>query len=715
MCSENWKSDLGCLLKPRTIAVIGATEKVGPGRNTIYNLQHMGFDGIIYPINPTRDNVFGLKCYKQLQTLPEIPDLVVISLPAEKVIDSLRDCQMFGVKAVMVYTSGFAEAGADGMELQKKLIDICEASEIRLCGPNCLGHMNVPDRTGAYSASVPVDLNAGQIAIISQSGSMAIAMLQSLKNLGVNHVISYGNQAVIELSDYIMYLANDPKTHIIVTFIEGIQNGQKFLDSVRECHRRGKTIIVLKTGKSEISKKAVRAHTAAMAGSDEVFNAALEENYVLKVEDLDEMLQTVTLLLRSKKTTSDGVFLITISGGQIGMIADIASSIGINFQQFANETVEKLKRIIPSYLQVVNPIDVGRVGSDNYAEYLEVLRICSEDPGCGLILVSQDAPAGVGPSTIDHYCRVVRAVVEFHQENRRVPIVVFSNHSGQYCHDIVDGLLEANVPYLQGTRESIKAVHHLISSSLEKIEAITLHDAVPLAIWDNIDQKMSELVNSTDKKFLGEKEGKELLSLLGIPVVRPILCKNENDIAIAAKKLGYPLVMKIESPDIIHKTDVGGVMVGLNSLAIVEKAFTDMIHQVQNKMPNAKIEGVTLQEMITEGIDLIIGSHEDTQFGHVLVYGLGGIYVEALKDSSLGLIPITKEKAHKMIRNSKSWPLLGEIRGRTALDVEQIENVMMRLSLFVDRYKNKISAIDINPVRIGISGIYVLDALIMLK
>lgn len=715
MYLENWKSDLDCLLKPRTIAVIGATEKVGPGRNTIYNLQHMGFDGVVYPINPTRDNVFGLKCYKQLQALPEIPDLVVISLPAEKVIDSLRDCQMFGVKAVMVYTSGFAESSAEGVKLQKELVAICEVSKIRLCGPNCLGHMNVLDRTGAYSASVPVDLNAGRVAIISQSGSMAIAMLQSLKDLGVNHVISYGNQAVIELSDYIMYLANDPQTNIIVTFIEGIQNGQKFLDSVRECHRRGKIVIALKTGKSEISKKAVRAHTAAMAGSDEVFNAALEENHVLKVEDLDEMLQTVTLLLLSKKATADGVFLITISGGQIGMIADIASTIGINFQQFADETVKKLKRIIPPYLQIVNPIDVGRVGSDNYAEYLEVLRICSEDPHCGLILVSQDAPAGVGPSTIDHYCRVVRAVVEFHQENRGVPIVVFSNHSGQYCHDIVDGLLEANVPYLQGTRESIKAVHHLINCSLEKNKTSTLSDCVPSEIWNLVDLKMLELANSTDKKFLGEKEGKELFALLGIPAVHPILCKNENDIERATKELGYPLVMKIESQDIMHKTDVGGVMVGLNSIEIVKKAFSDMIHRVQSKTPNAKIEGVTLQEMVPEGVDLIIGSHEDAQFGHVLVYGLGGIYVEALKDSSLGLIPITKEKAHKMIQNSKSWPLLGEIRGRAALDVDQIENLMMRLSLFVDRYKNQISAIDINPVRIGTFGVYVLDTLIMLK
>ena len=713
--AQNWKSDLDCLLKPRTIAVVGATEKVGPGRNTVYNLLHMNFTGTVYPINPRRDEVFGLKCYKSLQDLPEKPDLAVISLPAEMVVGMLEDCRKEGIKAVMVYTSGFAEAGSDGVSMQDRLVEICEAGEMRLCGPNCLGHLNVPDRTGAYSASIPTDMVGGKIAVVSQSGSMAIAMLQSFKGLGVSHVISYGNQAVIELSDYLLYLADDPGTQVIVTFIEGVKDGQRFLDSVRECRRRGKAVIALKTGKSEISKKAVRAHTAAMAGADDVFEAALEEGGVLKVEDLDEMLQTATLLLKSGKAASGGVFLVTISGGQIGMIADIASTIGIDFPAYGEKTVEKLKTIIPPYLQIVNPIDVGRVGSDDYAEYAEVLRICSDDPACGLVLVSQDAPAGVGPSTIDHYSKVVRAAVEVHNEKRKAPLVVFSNHSGPYCPDIVNGLFEAGVPYLQGTRESLKAVRHLIRHSLDRVEPLEPSALVSPDAWEKVERKFDELCAGGAKNFLGEKEGKELLSLLGAPVVEQILCRDGEEAERAAKKLGFPLVMKIESPDIAHKTDVGGVVLGLDSPEKVRRAFGEVVARVKEKMPEAKIDGVTLQIMVPEGIDLIVGTHEDPQFGPVLVYGLGGVYVEIFKDSSLGLIPVSRPGARRMIRSSKSWPLLGEVRGRPALDTAPLEDLMLRLSEFAYRFKDRISAVDLNPVRIGTSGLYVLDALMVLK
>ncbi|MDR1730730.1 MAG: acetate--CoA ligase family protein [Synergistaceae bacterium] len=708
---QTWKKELDGLLKPETIAVVGATEKVGPGRNTVYNLLHMDFKGTVYPVNPKRDEVFGLKCYKSLRELPAKPDLVAIALPAERVLDSLKECGDLGIRAVMAYTSGFAETGEQGAELQRGMTEICEKHEIRLCGPNCLGHLNVRLHTGAYSASIPPEMTSGGIAVISQSGSMAIAMLQYFKNLGLSHVISCGNQAVLELSDYLLYLSEDPETKVIVTFIEGVKDGRRFLDSVRECKRGGKAVVALKTGKSEVSRQAVRAHTAAIAGEDSVFDEALAEAGVIRVDDFDEMLQVTTLLLNAPKMRAKGVTMTTISGGQIGMIADLASTMGLEFMTFSDATVEGLKEIIPPFLKIVNPIDVGPVGSSNYEDYARVLKICARDPECGLILVSQDAPAGLGPSTISHYTKVVHAVCEVFREG--VPVVMFSNHSGPFCPEILKELFETGVPYLQGTRETIKAVCGLIRHSFDEDAPLEEARFVPEADWNALEKKLDEL--SRGKNFLGEKEGKELMSLLGIPVAEQIFCADESALEPAAAKLGFPIVMKIESPDIAHKTDAGGVALGLESVPALKKAREEMLRNVAKKLPNAKLEGVTLQKMIPDGVDLIVGTHEDPQFGPVLVYGPGGIYVEVFRDSSLGLIPVDRKKVKEMIAKSKSRPLLGEMRGRAAFDTAPLEDLMLRLSEFAYRFREKISATDLNPVRIGSSGVCVLDALIILK
>ncbi|MDR2527882.1 MAG: acetate--CoA ligase family protein [Synergistaceae bacterium] len=707
---RNWKKNLDDLLKPKTIAVLGATEKVGPGRNTVYNLLHMNFNGTVYPINPQRDTVFGLQCYPSLRVLPEKPALAVISLPAGRVVDALRECGEIGIGAVTVYSSGFAESNEEGLETQRKLTEICEEKEIRLCGPNCLGHLNVTEHTGAWSGSIPREMSAGKVAVVSQSGSMAIAMLQYFKGLGVNHVISCGNQAVLDLSDYFMYLSEDEDTKVITAFIEGIDDGGRFIQAINTCRRRGKVIVALKTGKSEVSKQAVKAHTAAMAGSDEVFEEALSEGGVLKVDDFDEMLQTTTLLLKSPKMASKGVALVTISGGQIGMIADIASATGLDFITFDNSTVEKLKTVIPPYLKIVNPIDVGPVGSDNHEDYAKVLRASSEDPACGLVLVSQDAPAGLGPSTIEHYTKVAHAVSECFKDG--VPVVMFSNHSGTACPEILQELFDTGAPYLQGTRESLKAVLQLRRHSFER-ESQPAPSLIAHSTWASIEEKLEEF--SAGAKFLGEKEGKELMSMLGIPVTEPRFCKNEEALRDALSELGFPVVMKIESKEIAHKTDVGGVILNLNSEAEVRKAYAEMIAAMGKNLPKTRIDGVSLQKMAPNGIDLILGTHEDPQFGPVLVYGLGGVYVEVFKDSSLGLIPINREKAREIIEKSKSYPLLKEVRGRPAFDLAPLEDLMLRVSEFAYHFKGRISSIDLNPVRIGASGVCVLDALLILR
>jgi acyl-CoA synthetase (NDP forming) len=613
-----------------------------------------------------------------------------------------------------VYTSGFSEVNSDGAELQQDLLKICASGKIRLCGPNCLGHLNVISNTGAYSASLPVGMKPGKVALLSQSGSMVIAMVQSLKDLGLSHIISIGNQAVLEMSDYLAYLSDDPDTQVIAAFIEGVRDGKRFMQSAEECRRKGKAIIALKVGTSELGQEAISAHTAAIAGTDAVFREACRESGILQVGDLDEMLQTATLLTKSQKIRSEGVMLVTISGGQIGLIADIAAERNIKFPAFAEETVEKLKPLIPPYLRIRNPLDVAGVGSDDYTKYADILRACASDPSAGIVLVSQDAPAGVGPSAIDHYGKITQATTEVFLE-KKVPVVLFSNHSTPSCPEIVKDMIDSGVPYLQGTRESLSAVSHLICYGMDgeqkkETSAWTESLKYPFS-WGVVEKRMDEL--SKDKKFLGEKEGKEILSMLGIPVAEQIVCKNEDELLLAAVKIGYPLVMKIESPDIAHKTEVEGVALGLRDEREVRSARETMLQIVRERRPEARIEGVTLQKMVPDGVDLIIGMHKDSQFGPVLACGLGGIYVEVFKDSSLGLIPLNSQKALEMVRNSKSYALLKGARGRVALDERLLVDVMLRISGFVEHFADRISAIDINPVRLNLSGMCVLDTLIL--
>jgi len=367
-----WKTELENLLSPKNIAVVGATEKIGPGRNVIYNLLHMDFKGQIFAVNPRRDQVFGLKCYNSLKDLPYVPDAVAIAVPAGLVLNAVKECAELGITACTILTSGFGEIGSQGMKLQEEITAVAEGAGIKLCGPNCLGHLDLNNQTGIYSASIPPGAKAGQVAVVSQSGSMAIAMFQAFKDLGVGHVISYGNQAVLDLSDYLYYLSNDPNTRIITTFIEGIKDGRKFIDSVKECRKKGKAIVALKIGKSAISQQIALAHTASIVGSHAIYEEVFSQGKVLEVSDIDEMLQTVTALVKTPPIKHKGIMLVAISGGQCGLIGDISSQYGLEFPDIQESTKQKIAQIVPSYINIRNPLDVSGVGSDNHEDYANV-------------------------------------------------------------------------------------------------------------------------------------------------------------------------------------------------------------------------------------------------------------------------------------------------------------------------------------------------------
>lgn len=714
MNDKNWKTELSQLLSPKKIAVVGATEKIGPARNTIKCLLDIGFEGDIYPIHPRYEQVFGIDCYKNLFELPEKPDLVIVAVRAELVVDIIKQCEQLGINAVTIYSSGFSEVGPEGKKLQDEIAEIANRAKIRICGPNCLGHLDVINKTGAYSASVFKDTKPGGIAIISQSGSMAISMYQAFKNLGVSHIISYGNQAVLDLSDYLFYLSNDPNTKVITTFIEGVNDGERFIMAAKECRKNKKPIIALKIGKSEISKKIAISHTAAIVGSHKVYAEVFKETGILQVEDIDEMLQTVTALIKTPPLEKNGVAIVAISGGQCGIVGDISEKIGLNLVEFSPNTKNEIEKIVPPYVNVSNPLDVSLVGSDNYKDYADVLRCCLEDENVGIVAVMQDAPLGAGYSTVDHYSKIAKAVIEVFKETSK-PIILFTNHSTPYEPKIMEGLIDLGVPFLQGTKEALLSIKHLIdhyvvNKDIDKEVIDKELDIESAYNWNQIRNMLLE--HKRNKQCLGERESKELLSALNIPVTNDILCKSVNDVRESLKKFTGKVALKIDSPDIHHKTDVGGVVLGLRSEDEVVNSYTQILEAVRNNKPKARINGVIMQEMVPDGVDLIIGAKKDEQFGPIVAFGLGGIYAEVFCDSSIGLVPFGREKAREMIRTSKSYRLLKEVRGRKALDIELIVNILISISLLMKNCGDLIEEIDLNPVRIGVFGVKVLDALI---
>ncbi|MDO4581302.1 MAG: acetate--CoA ligase family protein [Bacillota bacterium] len=710
--AEKWRTDLKSLLAPQIIAVVGATEKPSASQEAIRALLDMGFTGRLYPINPKYPSIFGLPCYPSLKDLPETPEMVTICLPAHAVNGVLEQMGEIGCHAATVFASGFSEAGPEGAELQRQMTEIAEAHQINICGPNCLGHIDRINRTGSYYASYPTQCKEGSIAVVSQSGSMAIAMFQCLYNLGISHVISYGNQAVTTLPDYLYYLADDPHTRVITTFIEGVNNGAAFRDAVDYCRAKNKAIVAIKIGKSAISQRVALAHTAALVGSNAVYESLFTEHGIMEVSDMDEMVQTVIAIVKSKPITCSGRKVVTmaVSGGQCGIIGDIAEEIGLPMGALSAQTTKNIEAIVPDYITVKNPLDVGILGQKDYREYRDVLRHLANDPEIGLIAVSQDAPNDL----VEFYPNVIQAIAEVSRDANK-PIITFTNHSSPANPGVMQQLLDENLPLLQGTREALVAIKHLLTFNTPPVQQVNaVQEPCCTAVnWAQVSQFLKEAAEA--QTSLSERESKDILRLLDIPVTADIICRSEEEVATAWKRIKGKAALKIVSPDILHKTDVGGVVLDIGDEATLVASYLNMLETVKQKSPTAKIDGVSVQEMAPEGVDLIIGMNRDPQFGPVIVFGLGGIYVEVFKDSSLSLLPLSRAKARQMIINSRSYRLMGEVRGRAALDIEPLVDILLKIAALTEYHGDMIREIDLNPVRIGSFGTMVLDALFVLN
>ena len=704
--------DLSPLLSPEAIAVVGASERHGSaGRLVLENLRNLEYQGAVYPVHPKYKEVLGFPCYPDLNSLPGPVDSVAVLLAAEKVLSTLETVVEVGAQAAWVLASGFAEAGPEGRARQAELTRFAEETGLMVCGPNCIGVANLMDRVATYSVALSLATRAGGVSAVVQSGALCLGLANAAR-FGFRYLISSGNEAVLDNADYIGYLTNDPHTQVIIAFLEGIRSPQKFVAAAQAAAEVSKPILLVKVGRSETARRAVQAHTGSLAGSDAVCDAVFRRLGVMRLDTLDELVETAELFLTCPPPAGEGIGFLSLSGGQIGLVADLAQDLGLEFPAFSEEAQQALTEILPPYSPIANPLDAWGSG-DLERTYPACVKVVSREEDIHLLAVSRDTPPEVAPREVKQSLAVAKAAVQAAQETGK-PVLFFSNLSTGFQQEVKKVLDEGGVPYLQGTRETLRAIQAFM-----RYASFRRHMREPIAAGCPSPADLPDWRRKLQglRGTLSEVEGRRLLAAYGIPGPREAVVATAEEAVEAAQCIGYPVILKILSPDIQHKTEIGGVRVGLEDEAAVVTAFREVMEAARRHHSQARLEGAVIQEMAPAGaVEVILGVLQDPDFGPVVVFGSGGVLVELLRDSSLRLPPLSHEEALKMIYETRGRRLLQGFRGRPPADIDALADALVRLSQLAVDLGDLVAALDINPLMVlprG-QGVRAVDALVEL-
>jgi acetate---CoA ligase (ADP-forming) len=697
---------LAPLLTPRCVAIVGASPRESTlGNNVVMNLRRFGYAGRILPMHPSAREVAGLPAYRCFAELPEPAECAVLALPADKIVATLEEGVSHGLRAAVVFASGFAELGDEGRARQRKLQALCARTGLVLCGPNCLGLVNVHQRVSLYSSAVPEGMRDGGLAVVSHSGSACIA-LSTLGRFGLSFLVSVGNAAVLDLPDYLEYLATDSETRVAALFIEELRDPVAFAQSMQAMHNAGKPVIALKVGRSVKGAAASAAHTGSLAGSWEAYQAYFRRHGVIAVDDFDELAEAVELSLKIRSPPQgNGVAMIAVSGGEASLVADLAERAGVELPELSPETVARLRTVLPAFANIGNPLDTTDRGVyDAENVYSGSIRALAEDPSVSLVAVVQDCSPGLSQRGANNYRRIAQTVADVAREMSK-PVVFFNTAAGGLHRHVIEPLAGSDVAVLQGARASLLAINRLLAYA-RYAPAGQPQVPAPNSNWR---QRLASAEPFT------ERESKAFLAAHGIPVTREICAGDAAAAVRAAAEIGYPVVLKIDSPDLPHKTEVGGVRVGLADARAVEAAFDEIMTAARRHAPAAQLHGVLVQQMVSGGIELIAGLSPQEPFGMGILAGGGGVLVELMRDTALDLCPIDNAQAHALLARTRSRQLVQGFRGRPAGDVEAFAALLARLSLIGASYADLLDAVDLNPVAVlppG-QGALVLDALVI--
>ncbi len=700
-------NNLDSIFRPERIALIGVS--INPNSvsgKVLTNLIGSGFKGVIYPVNRTSEAVMGISCFNSLDSLPRKPDLAVICCAAPEVPEWVSECGESGINGIIIMSAGFRETGAEGLKLENEIREIKKRySDMRIIGPNCLGII-IPELNLnlSFAPSLP---SRGNIAFISQSGALCTSVLDRAKEekIGFSFFISLGNAIDVDFGHLIDYLGADESTRFIILYIESISNARNFMSAAR-AFARTKPVIVYKAGRFPESAAVAASHTGALASEDNIYDAAFQRTGITRVYDIGEIFDCAALIGRNKIPSGDRLAIVTNAGGPGVMATDTLIAEGGTLARLGEDTLEKLNASLPTIWSHGNPVDV--IGDDRYKRLTKSASIVLEDKNVDALLVI------LTPQAMTNVTAAAKAIGELQAATKK-PILA-SWLGGEQMKEGVRILNDNNVATYATPEQAVGAFMTLVEYSRNlKILYETPRD-IPLEFTFNRDEirKIFSPVLNEESRTLSEQKSKELLNAYGIPVSMPQLAQSPGEAIKISNEIGYPVVFKIFSPDITHKSDAGGVILNIRNESQAKSSYEQIIENIKKSEPGAEFEGITVQPMVnmTGSIEMILGIKRDPVFGTVILTGAGGITAELFRDNSLGFPPLNERLARRMLEQLKIWPLLKGYRGSNPADTDKLLEVMIRLSYLAADYP-EIKELDINPLLVAADGLVAVDARIV--
>ena len=695
--------NLNKLLKPTSVAVIGASEKEGFGGDVCRNiLSYVEDRSHVYFIHPKRDSVFGVPCYKSISDVPENVDLMIICTSQKTVIPLLQEGAKKGVGGAVVFASGYGEVGtAEGKQNEAELIAAAKELDIAVMGPNCAGFVNYIDNVQAFAFISAKRDRKGSVGVVSQSGQLCLSMMDD-PGMRFSYNISAGNGKIVQMEDYMDFLVDDEDTKVVSIYIEGVKNADKFAAVLKKAAEKRKPVVILKAGRSAKGGAIAASHTGSLSGSDASFDAVLKKFGAIRVDDLEELIAMSLMLSTMKRMPEKATFAsMNLSGGETGICADVGSLNGIEYPDFTEETLKKLKEQLPSYASPNNPLDMTASLSYDADLYAGALRTVMDDPNIGMVLIGYTLLLEIADPCIHYMYKGIEKVVQEKGGNCK-PIAMIPFAENTRNPEYQEKLFQIGVPVLPPPVYAFKMLRHLADFIDYKPETKTLELAVGHP-------------KSEETQALSEHESKQELKVYGVPVPDEVIVTSKEEAAQFAKDHPGPLVMKVESADILHKSDVGGVKLNVCGPEAAEKAYEEIMESVTAKRPDAHINGILTVPMLDAGVEIIIGVNNDPQFGPMIMVGMGGVFVEVFKDVALYPAPLKEEEALEMLKSLKSFKLLNGYRGTEKCDIKALCQTIVAISNYAQANKDVLKELDINPLFVYPEGkgVGVADALIV--
>ena len=682
-------------LSPKSIAVIGASDKEGSVGRAITSNIMKGYTGTVFPISPTRDTLFDQKAYKSVLDVPDEIDLAVIITKNTIVPIVLEECGKKKIQGAIVITAGFKEVDEEGKKLEEQLKDIAKKYNLQVIGPNCLGVMNLDPKTMMNSTFLKITPKSGEIALVSQSGAICAALVEdaSAQGIGFSAVVSMGNKADMTEIDVLKMLAEHEQTKVIVMYLEDMGNGQEFLKVCKQITKQNavkKPVLVLKSGRSPEGAKAAMSHTGALMGSDEIYDALLQQSGAIRVDTMEELFDYATAFSKQPLPIEGDLVIVSNAGGPAIISTDSCSKLGIKMAKI-EEIRPKIDAVIPPWGSSRNPVDI--VGDADFNRFENVLNEVLQHKNVGSV-ISMCTPS----ATLD-YDKLAEVIVKMSKKYKKTMLAsLMGLDEGITNREI---LAAGDVPFYTYAEGSIRA----LKAMLRFVDWVKSPDGniTKFEVDKDKAQSIFDKVKSEGRTNLLEDEGREILYAYGFPLPQSVVATTEDEAVAAANKIGYPIVMKISSPQIVHKSDAGGVKVNLTNDEETRDGFKTIMDNAKKYDSNAEIKGVLIVEMVKGGKEMIIGSKLEPGMGPVVMLGMGGIYVEILKDVTFRLAPLTDQEANDMISSIKTKKLLDGVRGEEPSDINKLSECIQRLSQLVSDFK-EIKELDMNPVLVMEKG-----------